>query len=289
MAKIEIPRPVSSPKKALPPQSWDCHAHVFGPYDRYPLLPGRLYDPPLAPQGGYLAMLDKAGFAHGVLVHASANGWDNATTSDAVQAGWPRLRGIAVLPVDVDDAELERHDRAGIRGLRFTEHARAFSGPGRLVMKDMRAFASRLRALSWHIQVFATQALILDYFAEMKAMDLPVIFDHMGSCEVDKGVGHPDFQRFLAMMKDSDFWIKLTPGRVSREYPSYDKVRPFHDACVEAFPDRLVFGSDWPFIGDDAILPDVGRLIDLFDAWTPDPAIRHKIFVDNPRRFFGAR
>ena len=287
--RTELPRPVSAPQAPLPPGAWDCHAHVFGPYDRYPLLPKPPYQPPLAPCADYLAMLDAAGFAHGVLVHASANGWDNSATDDAVADNWPRLRGVGVLPVDISDAELERHDARGMRGVRITDHGTGQAKPGVLLMADLAALAPRFRAIGWHFQIWATQTLTLDYFDALKAMQVPVIFDHMAFCDTANGVDNPGFQAFLARLKDSDMWIKLTPGRVSKQYPDFEEVRPFHDAYVEAIPDRVVFGSDWPYIGNDATLPDVGRMVDLFDRWTPDAGIREKVFVTNPERFYGAR
>ena len=287
--RVEIPRPVSKPQKPLPAGAWDCHAHVFGPYDRYPLLPNPPYQPPLSPCPDYLTMLDKAGFAHGVLVHPSANGWDNATTSDAVSENWPRLRGVAVIPAETSMAELENYDRLGMRGVRITDHGHASGKPGVLTMPDIATMAPKFREIGWHFQIWATQSLTLEYFDQLKAMQVPVIFDHMAFCEVGGGVDNPMFQRFLSLMDDSDFWIKLTPGRVSKAYPDFEEVRPFHDAYVERFPDRLVFGSDWAFIGNDATLPDVGHMVDLFDKWTPDEALREKIMVTNPGKFYGKR
>jgi predicted TIM-barrel fold metal-dependent hydrolase len=135
--RVEIPRPVSKPQKPLPAGAWDCHAHVFGPYDPYPLIPNPPYQPPLSPCPDYLAMLDKAGFTHGVLVHPSANGWDNATTSDAVSENWPRLRGVAVIPAETGMADLENYDRLGMRGVRITDHGHTELAPG-LVRRSTR-------------------------------------------------------------------------------------------------------------------------------------------------------
>ena len=287
--RVEIRRPVSKPAKPLPKGAWDCHAHVFGPYDRYPLLENPPYQPPLSPCEDYIGMLDTVGFDRGVLVHPSANGWDNSTTLDAVKANWPRLRGVAVLPVQMSDAEMQRQDRDGMRGVRITDHGHASGKPGTLAMTDIEALAPRFRGMGWHFQIWATQGLIAEYFEKLKAAAVPVIFDHMAFCDVGRGVDAPEFQRFLSMMEDSDFWIKLTPGRVSKAFPEFEEVRPFHEAYVERFPDRLVFGSDWAFIGNDATLPDVGKMVDLFDRWTPDEAIRQEILVSNPDRFYGAR
>ena len=194
--RVEIPRPVSKPMKPLPKGAWDCHAHVFGPYDRYPLMENPPYQPPLSPCSDYLNMLDTAGFARGVLVHPSANAWDNSTTLDAVQTNWPRLRGVAVLPANVSDSELQRHDRGGLRGVRITDHGHASGKPGTLAMTDIETLAPRFREIGWHFQIWATQALIAEYFEKLKATRVPVIFDHMAFCDVGRGVDDAGFKRF---------------------------------------------------------------------------------------------
>ena len=109
----------------LPEQSCDCHAHVFGPFDVFPLAVERPYTPPVADKQSYLSMLDAAGFARGVLVHGGANGWDQRAMLDALRTAPDRLRGIAVPPVTVSDSELADLHAAGVRGIRFTQ----VSGP----------------------------------------------------------------------------------------------------------------------------------------------------------------
>src|SRR5262245_6394600 len=88
--------PARKPQTPLPAGAWDCHAHVFGPFDRFPLSPERRYEPPLAPAQDYLAMLDAVGFANGVVVHASAKGFDMANVADAIVQRRDRLIGVAV-------------------------------------------------------------------------------------------------------------------------------------------------------------------------------------------------
>src|SRR5690349_6228148 len=111
---------LAPPVPPLPAGAWDVHSHVFGPYDVFPLAPGAAYQPPLAPFAQYVEMLDRVGFAHGVLVHPSAMGFDNSAMLDALRKANGRLRGVAVVPVDTSDSELANLHQAGVRGLRFT-------------------------------------------------------------------------------------------------------------------------------------------------------------------------
>lgn len=281
-------RPASAPRKPLPAGAWDTHSHVFGPFDRYPLLAERRYNPPLAPAEDYLAMLDSVGFAHGVLVHSSANGYDNSGTADAVAGAQGRLFGTAVVQPGVSDKELEALHAQGIRAIRFTATgARAASFQGSADLEDLAALAPRMKALGWHAQIWGTCATMVEQQKALGCYGFPISFDHMGYFEIAKGAQDPVFRDFLAMLADGDFWVKNSVVRVCRNPPTYAEARPFHDALMQAIPDRVIFGSDWPYISLDAAPPDVGRLVDLFDEWTSDEALRQKVFVTNPARLYG--
>ena len=280
-------RPVTAPGKPLPSGAWDTHAHVFGPFDRFPILEPRRYNPPLAPAADHLHMLDAGGFARGVLVHSSASGSDNSVTVDAVVQAAGRVVGVAVVQPTIPDASLETLDRQGFQGIRFTVNGpRSQQFTGSLDFSDLRVFAPRLKALGWHAQIWAKCENLVAEARELASYGIPVVFDHMGYFEPDKGLADPVFQSYLSLVQDGDFWVKMTPVRLTKTDPTWEVVRPFHDALVAAIPDRILFGSDWPYISLDANPPDPGALVDLFDRWTPDEGIRHKLFVDNPNRFY---
>jgi 2-pyrone-4,6-dicarboxylate lactonase len=285
---IATPTLASAPKQALPPGAWDSHAHVFGPFDRYPLLERRRYHPPLGAASDYLAMLDAVGFGHGVLVHASAYGYDNRCTADALAAARMRLTGVCVVDPQIKDADLEQLHAEGFRAIRFTATGpRAMEYPGSIHMKALEALAPRIKALGWHAQVWGSCQEIVDARAQLTEYDFPVVFDHMGYFDIEAGVGGAVFQEFLALLSHANLWAKACPIRLGRAGPDYREVRPFHDALIRAIPDRLVFGTDWPFISLDKRFPDPGQLVDLFDAWTGDAALRQAVFVDNPARLYG--
>ena len=176
----------------------------------------------------------------------------------------------------------------GFRAIRGTETgARAAAHAGSASLADIETLAPRLRALGWQVHLWANCAFTVANAARLRALGMNIVLDHMGYFDVSLGVADASFRSLLSVLADERFWVKLSVVRVSKDRPYYPDVRPFHDALIAAIPDRLIFGSDWPYISLDSAPPDVGHLVDLFDAWTPDPALRHKVFVDNPRRLFG--
>ena len=282
-------RPVTSPRRALPAGAWDCHAHIFGPFDRFPLLPNRRWSPPLSPAEDYLSMLDTVGFAHGVTVHSWVNGFDNSGTASAFPLAPQRVRSVAAVRPDCDDAHLQALHAKGFRAIRFTEIGRQpVEGAGSVALEDLPRLAPRMKALGWQAHLWVNAARTLAAAPMLRDAGIPVVLDHMGYFDVARGAADAVFQDLLRLLRDGDFWVKLCPVRVTQDRVAYADVRPFHDALVEAIPDRLIYGTDWPFISLDAAPPDAGKLVDLFDSWTGDEVIRRKVFEDNPLRLFGA-
>lgn len=277
----------TKPSFPVPAGAWDCHAHVFGPYETFPLHPAAPYQPPLARREDYLAMLDAAGLEHGVVVHPSAYGYDNRATMDAAaNSGKGKIVGVCVIPLNAEDALMDECHANGIRGIRFTENGHPHSD-GTLPLKLLPDMAGRLLERGWHAQVWAKCSEIVALAEPLAKAGVPIIFDHMGYFEPGSDVSDPVFQRFLGLVRDAGFWVKLTPHRVSRSFPDCADVRPHHDAIVKAIPDRVVWGSDWPFIGMYDARPDAGRQLDLLDRWNDrDEGLRQKVLVGNPARFY---
>jgi predicted TIM-barrel fold metal-dependent hydrolase len=121
----------------------------------------------------------------------------------------------------------------------------------------------------------------------LKALALPVVIDHMGRTDARAGTATPGFQALLRLVGNGGCWVKVSGAhRLSRRAPDYDDAKPFHEALVHANPDRLVWGSDWPHPRIEGEMPDAGRLLDLFHAWTPDEATRQRILVNNPAALY---
>jgi predicted TIM-barrel fold metal-dependent hydrolase len=285
------PRMPSPPRLPLPAGACDAHAHVFGPYDQFPFAGPPSYPPPLAPFPVYAAMLDRIGTARGVLTQPAPYNTDVRALLDALVRGEGRLRGIATATAGTSDAELAAMRTAGVAGLRFTEMQDPKSGgryKGSIGTDELAALAPRMKALGLHAQVWAKAADLVRLLPALLALDLPIVLDHMGCFDPGAGLQDPALQRLLDLLRDDGrLWVKLSLCRNSRTFPDYPDIRPVHDAFVAANPDRLVWGSDWPFVRMGDQTPDVGHLLDLFHAWVDDAALRRRILVDNPAVLYG--
>jgi predicted TIM-barrel fold metal-dependent hydrolase len=274
---------------ALPDGACDTHNHVFGPFERFPLAHPPAFPLPLAPAAVHRQMLDGAGLGRGVLVQPVYYGADHSALVDALGQGGDRFRGVAVAVPEVADQTLQALDRAGVRALRFSEarNPDGSSRVGAVGLDQVEPLAERLRALGWHAHAWASAADLDRYLPALTRLDLPLVLDHMGMVEVEAGTGAPSFQRLLGLVREGRVWVKLSLCRLAAAGPGYEAARPFHDALVEANPDRLLWGSDWPFIRLEERSPDVSVLLQRFNDWVGDAAIGRRILVDNPARLFG--
>lgn len=268
---------------------WDCHTHVFGPYAAFPLAADRSYTPPEATLEMYLAHLDRCGLAHGVLVQPSAYGSNHAALLDALKRANGRLHGTGVANAGIADRDLEEWNRHGVRGLRFVETGGPNGGRyvGAVGLDELPKLAPRLKALRWHAEVWATTDQVVAMVPAMLRLGLPIAIDHMARFDVARGVRDAAFQSLLGMVRDG-LWIKLTPQRNSRQFPDYADARPFHDAFLAANPDRVIWGSDWPYLRMGEQTPDARHLLELLGGWCGDDALRRKVLVDNPAKLYQA-
>jgi predicted TIM-barrel fold metal-dependent hydrolase len=283
------PRAPSRPIVDTPRHACDTHCHVFGPASRFPYAADRSYTPPDAPLARYLQLLDTLGCDRGVLVQGSAHGRDNSALLDALEREPQRLRGVAVADADTPAAELARWHARGVRSLRFNHFFRdgQLHYRGGVPLEAARALAPLMRERGWHLQLWIDVKDLSDTIPTLRRIGLPVVIDHMGRTDAQQGTAAPGFQSLLRYLGDGGCWVKLSGAhRVSRQAPDYPDAHELHEALVAANPDRLVWGSDWPHPRMEGAMPNAGHLLDLFNAWTPDDAIRRRILVDNPARLY---
>ena len=284
------PREPVRPRIPLPPAACDTHAHVFGPAARFPFAADRSYTPPDAPLEKYLAMLDTLGFARGVLVQGSAHGADNSAMLDALARCPERLRGVAVADRDVPPAELRRWHALGVRGLRFNHFFRdgQLHYRGGVTLETARMLAPLMKELGWHLQLWIDVKDLPETIPILQSLELPVVIDHMGRTDARAGTATAGFQSLLRLLGAGGCWVKLSgPHRISRNAPDYPDAQPFQQALVAENPEQLIWGGDWPHPRMDDAMPEVGHLLDLFQEWTPDAAIRRRILAANPARLYG--
>jgi len=271
------PSPVTVPF-ALPPGACDCHAHIYGPAERYPYRAGRRYTPAPVGLAEYRAILATLGVARAVIVQPTIY-HDNQITLDALEASSGQWRGIAQLKPEVSDSDLQRLDAAGFRGVRM--HARTG-------LDDLELIAKRVARFGWHVQLHLDARALPDIGARLTRLPVPVVVDHFARIEVRQGIDQPGFRALLTLLESGRCWVKLSaPFRLGDEVSPYAGVLPFARALVAARPDRLIWGSDWPHSSYHGAMPNMGVLLGLVGEWAPDPDTRDLILGSNPARLYG--
>ncbi len=275
----------SKPKFKLPDGAVDAHCHVFGPEAEFPFAPERKYTPCDASKQQLFELRDFLGFSRNVVVQATCHGKDNRAMVDACRASNGLAKGIASVGADITEKELAEMDEAGVKGVRFNFVKRLVDATPKEVFLTI---ADKIRAFGWHIVVYLEAQDLEETIPFLKQLPTTVVFDHMARPDVTKGVDHPDFERFVELMKDDKFWSKVTcPERLTVSGPpAYDDVVPFAKRIAELCPDRVLWGTDWPHPNLKSHMPDDGNLVDFIPKIVPDAAAQQKLLVDNPMRLY---
>ncbi len=277
------------PRFTPPPNSCDTHFHVFGPPEIFPFASTRQYTPPAAPIEHYLSMLAVIGIDRGVVVQPSAHGFDNTATLDAIAKTGGRFRGVARINDTTTPGELKKLQEGGIRGVRFNLLDRS---AGNIKLEVFDRVIDRLVGLGWSVDLHIDPKNLLLLEERIRALPVPVVIDHLGRINPVEGLDQPAFRLLLDFMKDERFWVKLSAvDKISRSDKGllYTDLVPFAHALIDAAPDRVIWGTDWPhsnlFVPGKT--PNDGDLLDLLYEFAPDEKVRRKILVDNPSRLYG--
>lgn len=275
----------TEPGFRLPPGTVDAHCHVFGPGAEFPYAPERKYTPCDAGKDRLFELRDFLGIDKNVIVQATCHGADNSALVDALEASGGRARGVATVRGDVTDDELARLHDAGVRGVRFNFVKRLVDPKPDSYYHDIVA---RIAPLGWHIIVYFEAQDLADRWDFFTSLPTTVVVDHMGRPDVTQPVDGPEFERFMTLLREHpQFWSKVTcPDRLTISGPPYDDVVPFARALVEAFPDRVLWGTDWPHPNLKSHMPDDGELVDFVPRIALTEQARQQLLVDNPTRLY---
>ena len=283
----------AKPRFQLPPGSVDAHCHVFGPGAEFPYAPERKYTPCDASKQQLFALRDHLGFDKNVIVQATCHGSDNRALVDALVAANGRARGIATVRRSVSNAELQAMHAAGVRGARFNFVKRLVD----FTPKDeLMEIARRIAPLGWHVVIYFEAVDLPELRDFFTALPTTVVVDHMGRPDVTKPVDGPEFELFVKMMREhTNIWSKVScperlsvggPPALNGERNAYRDVVPFARRLVETFPDRVLWGTDWPHPNLKNHMPDDGLLVDYIPHIAPTPALQQKLLIDNPTRLY---
>ncbi|MGE4633771.1 MAG: amidohydrolase family protein [Arenicellales bacterium] len=278
----------SSPSKPvfkLPVGAVDAHCHVFGPAALFPYAHSRKYTPCDAGKEKLFALRDHLGFTRNVIVQATCHGRDNAALLNALATAGEQARGVASVHHDIGMSELQAMDRAGVRGVRFNFVKRLVDSTPRA---SFLKIAHKIATLGWHSVVYFEAQDLEELAPFITQLPTPVVVDHMGRPDVSKGSDHRDFQRFLTLLEDNDhIWTKVScPERLTVSGGDYADVVPYARTLVEHFPDRVLWGTDWPHPNMKSHMPDDGLLVDFIPRIATDTARQQALLVDNPMALY---
>ena len=275
------------PKFALPPDTCDSHFHIFGPPDRFPYASTRVYTPPAAPLEHYFNLMEVLGTERGVVVQPNAHGFDNNVTLDAIARSGGRFRGVAKVDDTFSDGDLEKLHEGGIRGVRFNLIAELGGKPNLPMYKRV---IERITPLGWAITLHMLPLELIEISDWIRTIRIPLIIDHFARVDFADGVKQKPYQVLLELAAEEHIWVKISCAeRLSALGPPYLDSVPFAHALIEAAPDRLLWGTDWPHTQrfNPGLMCDDGDLVDLLPEMVPDAAILTRTLVDNPAQLFG--
>jgi predicted TIM-barrel fold metal-dependent hydrolase len=274
-----------APKFKPPPGACDAHCHIFGPADKYPYAPNRSYTPPDAPLERFRELQSILGLSRAVLVNASCHGTDNTVILDAIAQSGGCYRGVANVDASVTDAELQRLDEGGVRGIRFNFVQHLGGTPDLGVFHDLVA---RVAPLGWHVVLHFDAKDLVDFGDMLKNLPVPFIIDHMGRVPTGDGLKQRPFQILLETARMENCWVKICGAeRISSAGPPFTDAVPFAQALLNVAPDRILWGTDWPHPNIKKHMPNDGDLVDLIPLYMPGAALQQKVLVDNPQRLYG--
>ncbi len=294
---IDTPYPCAHP---VPAQACDCHVHVFGPFERFPLWADRAYTPGPASIEDLMALHQRLGMGRVVVVQASPQGSDNRCTVDALQrmnALGHGARGVAVIDAHTSDSELQAMHQAGVRGVRVNLESAGLHDP-QVAKRMMQAAAQRVAPWGWHVQTYTTLDVIASLHDTLMALPTPVVIDHFGRATAAKGVAQAGFAALLSLVESGQAWVKLSAAHRISELPDCEDAQAIAQSLIAVRADRMLWGTDWPHPGAwpgaprqrEAIEPfhpiNNARALQRLSEWTTAEQWQG-ILVDNPARLYG--
>lgn len=297
-AVVNASQPATPVNFDLPLGACDCHTHIYGDPQKFPFYAGRVYTPETALPEEMAALHKALHVQRVVIVTPSVYGTDNSATLYGMQARGLDARGVAVIDEQTPESALDAMGRAGVRGIRVNLTTAGIGDPA-VGRRQLQTAIERVRRRNWHVQVYTNLAMIAAINDLVTAASVPIVFDHFGGAEGQRGPQQPGFADLLELVRSGRAYVKISAAyRSSTLAPDYPDVVPLARALIAANPDRVLWGTDWPH-PNSASVPgrpptqvtpplqiDDGRLLNQLPLWAPDPIIRKKILVDNPVRLY---
>jgi predicted TIM-barrel fold metal-dependent hydrolase len=283
-----------TPAFRAPPLSCDGHFHIFGPADRYPhggVNESLRYAPPLAPLSEYLEFARLMGFERFVFVQPSAYGRNNACMLDAMrEIGIAQCRGIVDVDENAPDSMLAEMNALGVRGVRINVSPVEPPAPGfsATLLPRIEHLDARCAEIGWQLDLLHPGWLTEELLPVLARLRSSFTIAHMGMFRAEAGPKQAGFLKLIDLLRHGEgrAWVKLTGTYRMANGPTFADAAPMAHALIEAAPDRLIWGSDYPHLSFADKVGSV-QLFNLLADWAPDDATRRRILVDNPAALFG--
>ena len=282
--KTWVDRP-TKPRWTPPPGAVDAHVHVFGPEAEFPFSPKAKYHPEDATPEMLFALRDFLGFSRNVIVQASCHGTDNHATLNGIARSQGKARGVAVVDPDIGMDALRRLDEGGIRGVRFNFLKRLVDNAPKDKFLEI---ARKIAPLGWHVVVYFEADMLEELIPFLEAIPTIIVVDHLGRPDISQGPAGKDITAFCKLLDEHpNIWTKVSGAeRLSPLGPPFDDFVEVIRPVVLAYPDRVLWGSDWPHPNMEHRIPDDGTLVDVIPRIAPTEALQRKLLIDNPDRLY---
>ncbi len=277
------PAILTRPKLLAPAGTADCHIHIYGAADKYPVAPTSPFAPPHAPVANYRKVMQRLGIEHAVIVQPAGYGADNRCTLDALDEFGGVARAVVTVTPETPRSEIARMNALGVSG------ARCLLLPGAILTWDKVPAVARLVAdFGWHVQLQFDGRILPDRIDAIRSLPCPAVIDHNAKFLEPVSPDHPAFSALKALLDTGRIWVKASaPYETSRAGPPlYGDVGVLARALIAHRPDRIVWATNWPH-GGEKVKPDDAMLLDILLDWAPDEALRKRILVDNPKALYG--
>ena len=282
--------PDRNPKKPiinLPRGSVDTHVHIFE--KSYPLFEGRGYNPPESTLNDLRHLHSVLGIDRVVFTQPSVYGVDNSAIlkgmNELNEGNESRARGVCAIKMDASEDFLSELNDQGIRGVRLNLDNK---GGMPLELKDISKLEDKIKAFGWHVEYLFPGKDIEELAPILAASSLPIMIGHFAYQPASDSINATGFRMLLDLVKDGNTWVKISgANRVSAsDLPPYDDVKPMAQALVDANPNNIVWGTDWPHPNKYEVNPNDGDLVNAFGEWFSDTSLIEKIMVTNPEEFY---
>jgi len=195
------------------------------------------------------------------------------------------------------ESELDQMEHAGARGIRINLGTAGQNDP-EIARQRLRTAIAQIKDRNWHIQIYTKPDVVAAIRDEIGATRIPIVLDHFAGVQAPLGVRQPGFEDILSLLETGTVYVKISGAyRTGSQTPDYSDVAPLAKALINANPQRILWGSDWPHPNSAANLRstevspllsiDDGKLLNLLPVWAPDVALRKRILVENPAKVYG--